>query len=103
MSVLKVRPGVYFLKSGSALNEKRDLEEAAKTRREREKRRQDAMARLKTQRKFHLDAETQSFLGGKKTVLFLPLYSICGRAKSTEPKGSNDVKECPVQLRGSPN
>jgi len=61
------------------------------------------MARLKTQRKFHLDAETQSFLRGKKTVLFLPLYSICGRAKSMEPKGSNDVKECPVQLHGSPN
>jgi len=36
MSVLKVRPGVYFLKSGSTLNEKRDPEEAAKTRRERE-------------------------------------------------------------------
>jgi len=29
-------PGVYFLKSGSAPIEKRDSEEAAKTRRERE-------------------------------------------------------------------
>jgi len=36
MSVLKLRPGVYFLKSGSTLNEKRDSEEAAKMRRERE-------------------------------------------------------------------
>ena len=36
MNALKVRPVVYFLKSGSALNEKRDSEEAAKTRRERE-------------------------------------------------------------------
>ena len=71
MSALKVRPGVYFLKSESALNEKRDSEEAAKTRREREKRRQDATARLKTQRKFHLDAETQSFFGGEKDCLIL--------------------------------
>jgi len=90
--------GVFSEEQGRSEQERERLGGGSKDR-EKEKRQQDATARLKTQRKFHLDAETQSFLGGEKTVLFLPLYSICGRAKSTELKGSNDEKECPVQLR----